>query len=337
MVKETGVSYYGLTYPEHAERDFREMVEHNCTGVVLAITEFDLHFWYPNIPKIVKVAKDLGLTTHLDLWGIGKFFGGEPPSLFLQEHTGCRQVGALSNQPLPAACFNSPAFRRYFYGWAEKLAQDTEADGFFWDEPHYALDGSQGGDWTCRCPICQEEFRKTYGYEMPRALTADVLEFRQEKGLEVLVEAARRVKAIDPKLKVTACVLPTYSTYYTPAGHGYGDWERVASTPEFDVFSTSIIGYDQPHQFFIDVGERTVQLAKKYGKESQRWIMSYFQSPPNLNYIKELVHLYAKQGVDSIYSWTYRAGKGTILSAPDPDSVWRILGEAYGEALTGRP
>jgi hypothetical protein len=61
--------------------------------------------------------------------------------------------------------------------------------------------------------------------------------------------------------------------------------------------------------------------------------MSYYSSPENLDFIRELVHLYAKKGVDSIFSWTYRAGKGTVLSAPEPDKVWDILGKAFGEVL----
>ena len=51
-VKETGVSYYGLSYPEHAKVDFQEMINHNCNAVVLALTEFDIDFWFPNIIEI---------------------------------------------------------------------------------------------------------------------------------------------------------------------------------------------------------------------------------------------------------------------------------------------
>ena len=46
-VKETGVSYYGLCYPEHARKDFEEMIAHNCNAVILALTEFDIDFWFP--------------------------------------------------------------------------------------------------------------------------------------------------------------------------------------------------------------------------------------------------------------------------------------------------
>ncbi|NWK54457.1 hypothetical protein HW115_02465 [Verrucomicrobiaceae bacterium N1E253] len=60
---------------------------------------------------------------------------------------------------------------------------------------------------------------------------------------------------------------------------------------------------------------------------SQRWIQSFFRSPENLETIKDICHIYAEEGVDSIFSWTYRAGKGTLLQAPDPDAVWKMLGE----------
>jgi len=328
VVKETGVSLYGLTYPEHAEDHFREMLDHNCNAVLLAIMEFDLEFWYPSLIEIVKRAKNIGLTVYLDLWGVGKFFGGEQTSVFLQNHTKNRQVTALSNEPLIAACFNTPAFRKYFIGWCRKLAEDTDSNGFFWDEPHYA---EKPPDWTCRCGICQDLFKEEYGYEMPKIFTKEVLEFREDKAIEVLREASIAVKEVNPKLKVTSCVLPTPDPW-----HGYGNWEKTARVPEFDVFSTSIMGYGQPLKNYEDVAIKTVETAKKYGKESQRWVMSYYQSPDDLAFIRTLVHLYANKGVDSIFSWTYRAGKWTTLSAPEPDKVWTILGKAFGEVLQKR-
>ena len=33
-IKYTAVSYYGLNYEEHAERDFQEMKEHGCDTVI---------------------------------------------------------------------------------------------------------------------------------------------------------------------------------------------------------------------------------------------------------------------------------------------------------------
>jgi len=55
-IQHTAVSYYGINYVEYAEQDFAEMLAHGCDTVVLAITEFDMDFWFPNINAIVQKA-----------------------------------------------------------------------------------------------------------------------------------------------------------------------------------------------------------------------------------------------------------------------------------------
>ncbi len=339
-VAETGVSYYGIGHVEHARKDFQEIKAHNCTAVLLALSEFDLFFWTPNIPRIVDEAKRAGLKVYLDTWGVGKFFGGEPPSIFLQENVRNRQVSALTNEPLAAACFNTPAFREYFYGLVEKLSRSCDADGFFWDEPHYAMPIEPVGyqstaDWTCRCPVCRKLFEADYGYPMPKTLTDQVRKWRRRKANETLQNASRLVKSIHPGWSITQCSLPAENNYYLSYERGYDDWEQVAASPEYDIFSTSIVvSYDAPLAVHERIAAKTVELARKYKKIPQRWVMSYFQSPTDLTFIRRIVHAYAQAGVESIFSWTYRAGQGTILSAPDPQKVWEELGRAYGEVLT---
>ena len=88
-ITQTSISYYGLNYVEHAERDFAEMIEHGCTTVILAVTEFDFDFWRPNIPKIVAKAHEMGLRVLIDPWGNGKYFGG-----------GCASDGAGAGRPV---------------------------------------------------------------------------------------------------------------------------------------------------------------------------------------------------------------------------------------------
>ena len=339
-VKETGVSYYGISYPEHARKDFQEMIDHNCNAVILALTEFDIDFWFPNIIEITKVAKDMGLKVYLDTWGIGKWFGGEPTSLFLTNNPGNRQVSALTGEALPNACFNTPAFRDYFYRICEKLAEEVPADGFFWDEPHYALPkgiasitGGVADDWACRCPVCQKKFEQQYGYAMPKLLTPEVVQFRENEALEILRVASEKIKAIRPDSKITCCVHATQNTYYVTERRGYDNWDKVAKTEAFDVFSTTIINYNLPQSFFENITKRTVDVAKKHGKENQRWIMGYFNEPENLDRVKEICHLYDDMGVESIFAWTYRGGHGTVLAAPHALELWDKIGEAYGEVL----
>ena len=129
-IKHTGVSYYGLNYAEHAEQDFEEMVQHGCDTVILAITEFDMDFWFPNIESIVQCAHKVGLRVLADLWGIGKYFGGEPVSLFLQNNIHHRQVSAFTGEVLPNVCFNTNSFRDYFKDLCLKLAKKHKCGWF---------------------------------------------------------------------------------------------------------------------------------------------------------------------------------------------------------------
>lgn len=339
-VTETGVSYYGISRLEHARKDFMEMKKGNCTAVLIALTEFDLFFWKPNIPKIVDEAKRIGLKVYLNTWGIGKFFGGEPPSVFLQEcHVNDRQWTALTEEPIAAASPSSPAFREYFWNIIEELARTCDADGFFWDEPHYAMpvypiSYQSTTDFTCRSPITQQIFKEKYGYEMPKTLTQTVLKFRFDQANEILTEASKIAKSVNPNLSVIQCSLPADNHFYSTHARGFDEWEKIAFNSHYDVFSTSILtdGND-PLVAHRNIARKTVSLARQNGKNSQRWIQSFFRSPEDLNTIKDIVRIYSEEGVDSIFSWTYQAGKGTFLSAPEPEKVWKILTEAYGETL----
>lgn len=338
-IKHTAVSYYGLNYAEHAAKDFEEIKQHGCDTVILAITEFDMDFWFPNLNNIIREAHGKGLRVLADLWGIGKFFGGEQVSLFLQNNIRNRQISALTGEPLNAACFNTPMFRDYFQGLCLKLARETDIDGFFWDEPHYALPehfasyGSRGEDWTCRCPVCMKKFYDYYGYEMPKRLTEDIRLFRRREALSVLSDASRLIKEVNPALEITCCVLATLNSYYLVEDRGYDDWDMVCACPYFDVFSTTIIDWNMPDSFFRDITERTVSVAKKYGKQSERWIIGYYTRPDDFRRIDAVVNMYEQLGVDRLGTWTYRGGYGTSLAAKDALELWENIGRNYKRVM----
>ena len=333
-IKHTMVSYYGLNYVEHAEADFREMLDHGVDTVLLAITEFDMDFWFPNINAIVKKAHEMGLRVIADTWGIGKFFGGEQVSLFLQNNIHHRQVSAYTGEVLNAACFNTNSFRDYFERLCLKLARETEVDGFFWDEPHYAypksyasITGGAGDDWACRCPECMKKFEDYYGYEMPKFMNDDVKQFRWREALETLSRVSKSLKEYNPKLEITCCVHATLNGYYVTELRGYDNWDMVAACPYFDVFSTTIINWSLPDSFFQEITDRTVAVAKKYGKESERWLMGYNKRPEKWEQIDHVVDMYEAAGVDRLATWTYRGGYGTSVAAKDALELCRSVPE----------
>ncbi|MDD4816753.1 MAG: hypothetical protein PHI85_02140 [Victivallaceae bacterium] len=340
MITQTAVSYYGMGSVETAARDFAEMREHGCSTVILAVTEFDFDFWRPNIPLIVDAAHKSGLRVLLDPWGIGKYFGGEQVSLFLQNNVENRQVSALTGEKLPYACFNTNSFRDYFRRICLTLAAEAGADGFFWDEPHYAfpksyasITGGAGEDWTCRCPVCMKKFHDYYGYEMPRVMNDDVKSFRRREALFILSDTSRLIKELNPGLEITCCVHATLNGYYVSEHRGYDDWDAVAACPWFDVFSTTIINWELPRAFFEQITRRTVEVARKHHKLSERWLMGYYRQPADFRQVDEVVDLYRGLGVDRLAAWTYRGGFGSVLAAPDALRLWDAIGGNYKRVL----
>lgn len=173
-----------------------------------------------------------------------------------------------------------------------KLARETEVDGFFWDEPHYAypkayasITGGAGDDWACRCPECMKKFEDYYGYEMPKFMNDDVKQFRWREALKTLEIVSKALKEYNPVLEITCCVHATLNSYYVTEMRGYDNWDMVAACPYFDVFSTTIINWTLPETFFREITERTVAMAKKYGKESERWLMGYNNRPEDFSQV----------------------------------------------------
>ena len=345
-IKHTMVSYYGLNYVEHAEADFREMLDHGVDTVLLAITEFDMDFWFPNINAIVKKAHEMGLRVIADTWGIGKFFGGEQVSLFLQNNIHHRQVSAYTGEVLNAACFNTNSFRDYFERLCLKLARETEVDGFFWDEPHYAypksyasITGGAGDDWACRCPECMKKFEDYYGYEMPKFMNDDVKQFRWREALETLSRVSKSLKEYNPKLEITCCVHATLNGYYVTELRGYDNWDMVAACPYFDVFSTTIINWSLPDSFFQEITDRTVAVAKKYGtatvcvRPCDLGLAREALAGTEVGLCDHVVDMYEAAGVDRLATWTYRGGYGTSVAAKDALELWDNIGRNYKRVL----
>ena len=76
-----------------------------------------------------------------------------------------------------------------------------------------------------------------------------------------------------------------------------------------------------------------MKAAKKYGKESERWLMGYNKMPADLNRIDWAVDLYESLGADRLGTWTYRGGYGTSVAAKDPIVLWDRIGENYRRVL----
>ena len=74
-------------------------------------------------------------------------------------------------------------------------------------------------------------------------------------------------------------------------------------------------------------------MAKKYGKQSERWLMGYNKRPDDFAQIDKVVDMYEELGVDRLATWTYRGGYGTSVAAKDPIELWDRIGANYVKVM----
>ncbi|MBQ6352830.1 MAG: hypothetical protein IJJ28_06150, partial [Lentisphaeria bacterium] len=111
------------------------------------------------------------------------------------------------------------------------------------------------------------------------------------------------------------------------------NWDLVASCPYFDVFSTTIVNWALPEEFFRDITNRTVEVAHRHGKLAERWLMGYYKQPREWEQIARWADIAADAGVDRLGAWTYRGGYGTVVGAPDALKLWDTIGASYRRLL----
>lgn len=109
----------------------------------------------------------------------------------------------------------------------------------------------------------------------------------------------------------------------------------VAACPYFDVFSTTIVNWALPEDFYLSITRRTAQIAKKYGKKSERWLMGYYKQPKDWSQVERWAKIAEEEGIDRLAAWTYRGGYGTVVGAPEALKLWDTVGETYQKLLNG--
>ncbi len=326
-----GVSYYGNRIPWRVKEDLQEIRKIGCNYVVHTFSEEDLEFYQGAMAKIIATSHELGLEVWLDPWGVGQVFGGETYSSLIAKSLVVRQVNSYGDS-LPIACPNHPAFREYLIQWIEAAAR-WKADVLFWDEPHFFIYPEPEGDavpklWACRCSVCQILFRERLNEPMPEGATPEVRSFKEG----CLVEWVRFLGEETAKrgLKSAVCLLPFENSSTV------NDWAKVAALD-----SVSIIGTDpywKPHQPDVEAyvsrfAKRIQELADRYKKEGQIWILNFNIPKGEEISIRKAVEGAYVQGIRNFAAWSYYGAAYIKLRAEDPQTVWETLAQTYGELL----
>lgn len=322
---EQGFAWHHSKQPKHAKTDFEDMLGNGCNAVLIAASEDDLNYWYPNLVEIIGTAKDVGLKAIVNFWAFGGVFGGEPPSSFLHQNHRFRQVTAESKESVPAACINRPEFREYVFEKMDQLIRDASPHGVFLDEPHYfpLFDESE---FTCVCDACQSKFSDTYNEPMPVEYNEVAQKFREDSMHEFLLDCCKTIKDARAQTEVSVCIIPL-----DLVGFGTPNWDRIASIPQVDVFSTDpyYLVFGRDRAWALEAAKRTIEVAKQHNKKSQLWIQMFKVMNGEEQEVASLIPEYVAMGVDSIFGWSYLANKGTTISCKRPDLVWSLVTTEY--------
>ncbi|MHA1377094.1 MAG: hypothetical protein ACTSRG_01815 [Candidatus Helarchaeota archaeon] len=330
-IKELGVAYYGNIFLDHARQDFKEMNEHGCNAILLAMSEYDYINWRDHYFKMANIAKkEFGFKVYLNLWAWGRVFGGEAPSFFLVKDIENRQIYSKTKRSLPAACFMRKKFRNNIKKVIRKTIKESAIDGYFWDEPHYAY----GKDnifpidlspyFSCYCDVCQDRFYNEYGYKMPIKINKDILEFKENSIIEFLEAICKYVKTLDQSKSNTICLIPEFTEIK--------DWKKVCFD-SMNILSTDPYWmiFNKDLSFVKKYSQKVVKIAKENNKKSQIWLLAFRIQANREDELREAIQIMENSGVESIFAWHYRGGLGNLIKSDNPELVWKIIGEVFNK------
>ncbi len=326
---KTGVSYFGSRIQRHVKEDMRDIARHNCNFVVHTFSETDFEFYKGTMKEIFEISRKCGLQTWVDPWAVGGVFGGESYSKFVAVNLDAREISA-KGESLPAACLNNERFRDFMFSWID-AAMELKPDVFFWDEPHfylYPLDRMKKDTtlWACRCLVCRRKFRNRFGYAMPVKLNEDIKLFKEDSIIGFLKDMCDYVKL--KAVENAVCLLP-----FKGALGGIMDWSKAARIESLDIIGTDPywkVGEKDVAGLVRGFSKKICNLADKFGKEGQIWILNFRIKKGTEKDIEKAVMTAHKEGIRNLAAWSYLGtGCMSYLASDSPEKVWEVLGLTF--------
>lgn len=318
-----GTAYFGNRILKHVRSDMKELATMGFDQVIHTFSENDQVFYKDTIRDIVSMTKDAGMEAWIDPWGVGRIFGGEAFSLFVEINSpdGCQVLS--DGKPAGNACPNSPKFRDFMKKWVEDAAY-TGAETVLWDEPHFHLPawiGGRPGQWGCRCQVCQRLYEEQEGAPMPMEETPQVKAFKDRCLHQFLADFAK--VAAEAGLKNALCVLP----HVTP-DRVFEDWLPLAKIEHLDIFGTDPywILNKQPVEMVGEYSRELQRLCDHVGVESQVWIQGFRIPAGREEETGVAVEQAASARPDNLAVWGYEACANISWIRPaDPERCWSII------------
>ncbi|MBD3272658.1 MAG: hypothetical protein GF384_09005 [Elusimicrobia bacterium] len=323
---QTGVAYFGNRFVNHARDDMARIAE-CCTYVVHTFSEQDLYFHKQAMESIFSETKKNKMDVWVDPWGVGGVFGGESFSKFLLDNRRAWQI--LSNgESVQSACLNNTRFRAFMKEWVTNV-KDLGADVILWDEPHIylTLDAELDKVYTCVCPVCKEQYERTYGHEMPSQRNQYIQDFRVRTMKDFLRDCMgyARKKGIKNALTIYALTgIPEYDRV----------WEIAGSLPEVDIFGCDPYWrWNRSKKPVEHVGYFAYKVAKtcwENSKEPHVWIQAMKLAHGYEHEIGKAIDAAYENAVRNFAAWSFDGGALLDnVSSSDPETVWKEVRKAF--------
>lgn len=325
-----GTAYFGNRIVRHAAADMKSLARKGFNLIVHTLSENDLRFYYQAVCDIVEATHEAGHEVYIDPWGVGRIFGGEAFSAFVEEHSPDAVQILSDGKPGPLACPNNPVFRSFMKEWVQAAAA-TGAKTIFWDEPHFYLPSWTGGrpnTWGCLCRYCREGFEKMYGKRMPKTETDEVKAFKS-KCLREFLKLGMKWGAAE-KRNNALCVLP----YDTP-DLVRKKWMTYAKLPNLQVFGTDPYwaAFKQPVEIVGEYSREVKTLCDDVGVEAQVWIQGFKIAAGQEPEVARAIELAAAAGVRNLAVWGVDACHHLSWIRPaDAEKTWNTVVRAFRRA-----
>jgi len=318
-----GCSYFGNYHLRHVRTDLQELWDTGFNTLTIPLSENDLQFYRQTMTDIISIAKDTGFEIYLDPWGLGKVFGGEAYSWFVAKYPSECQV--LEDETrVPHACPNSKIFREYLSEWILN-AGETQADYILWDEPHLYIPGwaaPNHGTFACHCRTCKKQFRNLMGYNLPKVMNDDVMNWRIGLLINLLNYCTDMASRMGKKNIV--CFLPNIPT--KPGGIS---WNRVSEIDHLDVFGTDPywIWDNQPLDTYVREFSRKVKtISDANNWEAQIWLQAMKLPAGHETDMAEALKVTLDEGIRNVSFWGYDCCRHiSYIRCENPDLAWNSL------------
>lgn len=271
-------------------KDLDEIKRANFSYIIHTFSEEDFRYYRQNLKEIVYESKKRNLEVFFDPWGVGKYFGGEPPSFFTSEYP--EECIIIRNKRKSVACPNSGKFRKLLKEWSN-FAIEAGADGIFIDEPKLL-------DENCLCKNCKGGNLK-------------------ESGIKLLKWLAGLWKKENKRVSI--CLLPSSLKR--------DFFDMFFKSKNFDIIGTDpypvLFGKN-----FDKESKRAVFILKnyrkKYKKEIEIWIQAFRLEKREEIYIKKFYDFLKDERIDRVSFWAFMGSyEMGHLRCERPFKVWERI------------